>query len=121
MPISTAARQFSLFRLTDRTQTWRIIATSGIVDLSVIGLEPNMRRGDHSMSLLRLARCTVTVDCGAPVGQKAKRSRYVYPARGARSRSSRLRLNRRKNLPDDVDFRKLRSSFQCQADEAGSN
>jgi hypothetical protein len=30
-----------------------------------------------------------------------------------------LRLNRRKNLQDDVDFRKLRSSFQCQADEAG--
>ena len=26
-----------------------------------------------------------------------------------------------KNLQDDVDFRKSRSSFRCQADEAGSN
>jgi hypothetical protein len=32
-----------------------------------------------------------------------------------------LRLNRRKNLQDDVDFRKPRSSLRCQADEAGSN
>ncbi len=32
-----------------------------------------------------------------------------------------LRLNRRKNLQNDVDFRKPRSSFRCQADEAGSN
>jgi hypothetical protein len=31
------------------------------------------------------------------------------------------RLNRQKNLQDDVDFRKTRSSFRCQADEAGSN
>jgi hypothetical protein len=31
-----------------------------------------------------------------------------------------LRLNRRRtNLQDDVDFRKPRSSFRCQADEAG--
>jgi hypothetical protein len=33
-----------------------------------------------------------------------------------------LRLNgRKKNLQDDVDFRKSRSSFRCLADEAGSN
>jgi hypothetical protein len=30
-----------------------------------------------------------------------------------------LRLNRLENLPDDVGFRKPRSSFLCQADEAG--
>jgi hypothetical protein len=30
-----------------------------------------------------------------------------------------LRLNRLKNLQDDVDFRKPRSSFRRQADEAG--
>ena len=32
-----------------------------------------------------------------------------------------LRLNRRKKLQDDVDFRKPRSSFRYQADEAGSS
>jgi hypothetical protein len=32
-----------------------------------------------------------------------------------------LRLNHRKNLRDDVDFRKLRSSFRRWADKAGSN
>jgi hypothetical protein len=30
-----------------------------------------------------------------------------------------LRLNRLKNLQDDVGLRKPRSSFRCQADEAG--
>jgi hypothetical protein len=32
-----------------------------------------------------------------------------------------LRLNRLKNLQDDVGLGKPRSSFRCQADEAGSN
>jgi hypothetical protein len=32
-----------------------------------------------------------------------------------------LRLNRRKYLQDDVDFRKPRSSFRWQADEASSS
>jgi hypothetical protein len=31
------------------------------------------------------------------------------------------RLSRRKNLHDDVGLRKPRSSFPCQADEAGSD
>jgi hypothetical protein len=30
-----------------------------------------------------------------------------------------LRLNRLQNLQDDVGLRKPRSSFRCQADEAG--
>ncbi len=106
----------------------------GPPDLPLPGLSSSLRRGRRRLHQIRRSptRRTDCDDldtgrhrsCGEPAPRGLMRAHLGHrgiavPDLEEAIRA--LRLNRRKNLQDDVDFRKLRSSLRCQADEARSN